>query len=102
MKIVVISPYTLKAKLKFQEIINKRVKNGVLVVAADDKERGGYAEFNDETGLEYIQALPSEIEDRIRENYFHMVFLDDEYNAEEEMIIRNNLIGTERTPVVRF
>ena len=102
MKIVVISPYTLKAKLKFQDIINKYVKNDILVVAADDKERGGYAEFNDGTGLEYIQALPCELSDRIKENYFHQVYIDDEYNFEEEMIIRNNLIGTERTPVVRF
>lgn len=102
MKRVIISPYTLKAKLKFEEIIDKHVKEGVLVVAADDKERGGWVEFNDGTGLEYIQALPSELADRIHENYFHQVYIDNEYNVEEEMIIRSNLIGTERKPVIKF
>lgn len=104
MRICVISPYYRKALDKLQYIIAKRIKNGFTIVDATEDEYGHNVNvtFNDETVLERIHALPDTLESCIAEHYYDTVFIDSEYDDDEVRLIRNNLVGTQKKPVIIF
>ena len=104
MRIMIITPYLHKGRKQLNHVITKRVDNGFLITAAEPDEFGYNHKivFDDETELQFVKALPYEIGEKIKEKYYDVVFIDDEYTPEEVWIIRCNLIGNQSKPIIYF
>ena len=57
---------------------------------------------NEDLILYYAQALPDDILRMVHDINYDVAYIDKEYNAEEIMLIRNQLIGTESRPIIYF
>ena len=104
MRIMIITPYLYKARWQLNKVIIKRINNGGLITnaIADEYEQNRQVTFDDGTELWFTQALPDEVNTKIKELYYDVVFIDTEYNDDEVRDIRANVIGTASKPVIYF
>ena len=104
MRIMIITPYLYKARWQFNKVIIKRINNGGLITnaIADEYGQNRQVTFDDGTELWFTQALPDEVNTKIKELYYDVVFIDTEYNDDEVRDIRANVIGTASKPVIYF
>ena len=104
MRIMIITHYLYKGRKQLNYVISKRVDNGFLIKDAESDEFGynRTVVFDDDAELQFVQALPNEIEDKICDKYYDVVFIDSDYNKDDIWTIRRNIIGNQSKPIIYF
>ena len=104
MRIMIITPYLHKGRNQLNHVITKRVDNGFLIINAEADEFGYNRKivFDDQTELQLVKALPYEVAEKIKDKYYDVVFIDNDYMPDEVWTIRCNLIGNQSKPIIYF
>lgn len=104
MRTMIITPYLHKARKQLNKITAQYIDKGSLIVRtiSDEFDKNYKVIFDNDTVLWFVLALPNEINDKIYDMYYDVVYIDKEYNDDEVQCILANLIGTESKPIIYF